>query len=333
MKILIIGSTAHHSLESSSARAFRSLGCDVEQWDNKRPSPLFGNRNWWRLSRPEKKAFDLLASIEYLRFVERCRPDILFHVKAENIHSYATHRALEKTKARLVVWYPDHPFKADMTSMNVLKSIREAALFCIWGKFLVEPIRSAGAKRVEYLPFAFDPELHRSDKIAARPDLASEISFIGTWDIERQSDLTPLAELPLAIWGPGWLENLPSSHPLRPHIRGGGLYGDDLVAALKSTRIAFNHLRLHNGSSHNVRAMEITGIGGGVMLVRRTPELSNELFMEGSDILCFGDNEELLRVARAELDSPHLSAEKSNLKVHASHLHCHRASRILSLLS
>src|SRR5438046_9801536 len=78
----------------------------------------------------------------------------------EHMHAHAVRRALEETRARLVIWYPDNPFKADQTSMNILRDLKRCDLFYIWGKFLVDALRAAGCRRVEYLPFGFDPILH-----------------------------------------------------------------------------------------------------------------------------------------------------------------------------
>ena len=301
MKILIIGSADPFALEISCARAFREFGCEVAHWDNKRPSRLFGNRSWWVLSRVERAIYDARASWEYLEVVKREKPDVIFQPKAENIHSHATRLALEATGARLVVWYPDHPFKADMTSMNVLRNLKRCERFYIWGKFLVEPLESAGCSRAGYLPFAFDPEMHPGSVRISDEDrrrFGCDICFVGTWDLERQRDLLPLAEFDLAIWGPGWLENLPGDSPLRTRVRGAGVYCEDLVKAYRCSRLVFNHLRLHNGSAHNMRTMEIAGIGGGVQIVRRTPEQSQELFLENEHLFCFEGAEELKSVVR-----------------------------------
>jgi len=305
MKFLIVGSKAHHSLESSYTRCLKLLGHEVVQWDNKEPSALFGHRSWWALPLPLRAAYDAIASTAFYREVKQQRPDVLFLPKAENIHSRAVKLALEETKARLVVWYPDHPFKADMTSMNILRNLRRCDLFYIWGKFLIDSLHAAGCRRAEYLPFGFDAELHDcaiEPSESEREKFRCRILFVGTWDREREESLRPLAEHGLNIWGPGW-EN--ATDPLLCKtgcIRGGGLYGADLVKAFKSATLVYNHLRQHNGPAHNVRTMEVTGIGGGPMIVRRTPEQATDLFLEGKHLLCFSDTAELLTITQTPMD-------------------------------
>lgn len=335
MKFFIVGSPEPHSGESACARLLREKGCEVTIWDNKVPSLFSGWRSWWDLPRPAAAAYDAVASYRFYHAARAYRPDVLFMPKAENIHSYAVRRVLEETKARLVVWYPDNPFKADQTSMNILRNLRRCDLFYIWGKFLIEPLRAAGCRRVEYLPFGFDPSLHPVDTVLTAEDhkrFGCGVTFVGTWDVERERALAPLAEFDLAIWGPYWPARLAADSPLRRCVRGGGLYGAEMVKAFRASRVVFNHLREHNGPAHNVRTMEITGIGGGPMVVRRTVEQARELFTESEHLRCFDGDAELSSVCRDVLSQPghgESMARLARLRVLEQHLLAFRIDKIL----
>lgn len=338
MKIFLAGESHRWSAETSYSRILGELGCDVFLWNNKRPCALFGNRSWWHLTRIEREICNALASISFYRTVLAFQPNVIFLPKAENIHSYVVANALRKTNSRLVIWYPDNPFKADMTSMNVLRNLKRCSAFYIWGKFLVEPLRSAGCSRVEYLPFAFDQEMHPLDAEVTeqeRSRFSCDVCFIGAWDREREEDLAPLAEFDLAIWGPGWAENLSSDSPLKAHVRGSGVYNQDLVKAYRCAKIVFNHLRRHNGPAHNNRTMEIAGIGGGVQLVRRTPEQAGELFIEGQHLLCFESVAEMKAQVVKILKNPENARQMSKYAqewVFDRHLLKDRLKQILSNL-
>jgi spore maturation protein CgeB len=334
MKFFIVGSSQPHSSESSYARLLRERGCDVLVWDDKSPFPLFGKRDWWQLSRAEKVLYDAIASLRFYRACRDHKPDVLFMPKAENIHFYAVKRALEETRARLVVWYPDNPFRADQTSMNILRDLKRCDLFYIWGKFLMDALRAAGCGRVEYLPFGFDPVLHPAVELTTSDRLKykCDVCFVGTWDKERQRALEPLADFDLGIWGPYWGDKVASASPLKKRIRGEGLYGAEMVKAFKSAKVVFNHLRLHNGSAHNNRTMEISGIGGGAMLVRRTIEQSRELFVEGEHLLCFENDEEMRTAAQRLLSDPDTAssiARRAQQRVFSEHLLSFRIDQIL----
>lgn len=335
MRFLIIGEDHPWSAETALARCLWETGAEARIWNNKRPRWWLGNRNWWRLGRMARGLNDTVASLELVRTARRLQPDVLFLPKAENIHSRAVKMAVAATGARLITWYPDHPFKADMTSMNIMRNIPAYDIFYIWGHFLLETLQAAGVHRAEYLPFAFDPLTHRQDVDSSADSLRRfdcEVCFVGTWDRERERDLAPLACFDLAIWGPGWPENLSASSPLRPKVRGGPLYNEDLVRAYRGSRVVFNHLRLHNGSAHNVRSMEIAGIGGGAQLVRRTPELARELFTEDEHLLCFADEDEMkhqVRQALGNAEKVRRLSSAARQRVTERHLLSHRISRII----
>ena len=335
MKILIAGEKNYFNLEITLERALQRAGCDVLLWGSRERKWYSGFQDWWTLHPLIRSVYNVMASMEFYRTAIRYRPDILFIPKAENIHSHAARRAMEKTGSRLVIWYPDNPFKADMTSMNVLRNLKRCEIFYIWGKFLVEPLKAAGCPNVQYLPFAFDPKMHSSDAPLTDEDrkrFSADITFVGTWDKEREKDLEPLAEFDLAIWGPGWTRNLHSKSPLRPRIRGEGLYNEEQARAYRCSRLVFNHLRLQNGSAHNMRTMEICGVGGGVQVVRRTPEQAQELFRENEHLLCFEGTDELRKTVTSALANSERCREmssKAKKHVFEKHLMDFRVKQII----
>jgi spore maturation protein CgeB len=333
MKILVVGGTERGAHELSCARFFRHAGCDVRHWDNKRPNVWSLGRSWWRLGHAGRAVYNTAASLAFLQTALDFRPDVIYLPKGENLHHAAIREALDRTRARLVVWFPDHPFHAHFTSMHILRNLRRCDLFFIWGRFLVDALRAAGCRRVEYLPFGFDAEAHPLD--GAPPPIEHDLVFVGTWDPDREAALRPLAGRRLALWGPRWHEGLAPDSPLRPHLCGAGVYGADLVRAFRSARIVFNHLRDHNGPAHNVRTMEATGIGGGVLLVRRTPEQAAELFTEGEHLHCFADEQELhaqVHHILAAPDTARAMAEKAGRHVRAHHLLRCRLEHLLDCL-
>ena len=157
-KLLIVGPTSPWSHEAKSARILRSLGVDVLHWDNTEPSLMTGKRNYHRLGRVGRRVHSATTSLRFLKVCKDYRPDVLYLPKADNLHFKVVHEALDATGARLMIWYPDNPFKADQTTWNVIKNLERCDLFLIWGKYLLDPLRSAGCPRVEYMPFGFDPE-------------------------------------------------------------------------------------------------------------------------------------------------------------------------------
>jgi spore maturation protein CgeB len=78
--------------------------------------------------------------------------------------------------------------------------------------------------------------------------------------------------------------------------------------------------------------MEIAGIGGGVQVVRRTPELSKELFQEDEHLVCFQGHDELKQKIQFLLDNPTIAKKLSasaRKKVFSNHLLKYRIEKIL----
>ncbi len=336
MRVLIIGENNPWSAETGYAKEFTRANCKVKICNNRVPNILTLYKSWWSLNNFSKFIYNLFSTYTFLKICNKNQYDVIFMPKAENIHSKAVKIVKNKTKARFITWYPDHPFKSNMTSMNILRNLPQYDLFYIWGNFLIDSIKAAGAQDVRYLPFCFDPDSHPSGVEPNEEDFKKfgcDVCFIGAWDLERERDLEPLANFDLAIWGPGWLENVSPSSPLKRFVRGGAVYNSDLVKAYKCSSIVFNQLRLHNGSAHNVRSMEIAGIGGGAQVVRRTPELSKELFMEDEHLVCFQGQDELKQKIRFLLKNPNFAKKISasaRKKVFSDHLLKYRIEKILS---
>ena len=295
MRVMLIGEKDPLSSTHSCSRIFRELGCEVLHWDNKEPSVFFGNRNWWSFNRVERAAYDALASQRFLKACRSFRPDLVFTQKGENIHASAIQQAIQDTGSRFVIWYGDNPFCADVTTMNVLKNLRCCDIFYSYGKFMIDVLRSAGCRRVEYLPFAFDPVLHPPETTledSERDRYEADICFVGTWDPQREKQLTVLADTTLAVWGQFWNERVIPSSPLARCIRGGTVWGHEMAKCFKGAKLVLNFLRDFNYTSHNFRTMEATGIGGGVLFTKRTVEQAEFLFTENQHLFCYGSPEE-----------------------------------------
>jgi spore maturation protein CgeB len=331
MKVLIIGPCHFAAYESSCARYFKRQGCQVDRWDSKALFGRFNKLNWWKLGNTARIAFDLAMAIYFVKKVASIKPDILFIPKAENLHFRALRAAKKNTKAKLLVWYPDNPFRPENTSMNILRRFEDVDIFYIWGKFLIDPLKAAGCSRVEYLPFAFDPELHDLSENQINSEIACQ--HIGTYSLEKRDALLPLAECGLQIWGPGWEMETKDKGPLAENIKGSGLFGQEMVDAYRRAVVIANPIRLQNMPAHNLRTIEAAGIGGGVVLTQRTKEQAEELFVEDEHILCYASADEMKEKAEWAIRNRHLAkkmAELAREKVLTHHTLDKRIKKIIS---
>ncbi len=336
LKILIPGWTAPQSFETACAREFRKQGCEVFILENKPNRWWLGGRSWWRLTCPEQLVQDLFASFELYRMARKLKPDLIFMTKGENIRAEIFTLLRKQIGCKLAIWNVDNPFHANVSSYQSLRHIQKTDVYFTWAHYLIDALRSAGARHVEFLPFAFDPDSHPEVRIPPEESAKwpSDICFVGTWDAEREQALRPLANqgFDLAIYGQGWLKNSPPDSPLRTHIRSDSLWNEDVVKAFKGAKLVLNLLRRHNWQGHNFRTMEATGIGGGALLTQRTQDQSEILFREGKEIFCYdGDTPSPLLVKELLGKSGDLQAASKAAKIRtwSEHLLSKRIKTIL----
>jgi spore maturation protein CgeB len=331
MKILVIGHSHYASYESSCARYFTREGHEVEIWDSKSFSCIGINIKWWKLKKILREFYNVFSSLLFIRKTKIFQPDVIFMPKAENIHWRAVRYVKNNIGAALIVWYPDNPFRAENTSMNILRNLERIDIFYIWGKYLIDPLKASGCRRVEYLPFGFDPELHDLSEQPANRDI--DCLHIGSYSIEKRNDLLPLANCGLQIWGPGWENEKLSNGFLASCVHGAGLYGPEMVKAYRRAVVIANPIRMQNMPAHNLRTIEAAGIGGGVVLTQRTKEQSDELFTEGEHLLCYSTPNEMAQKAHWALSNPEKAAEmsvKARRHVISEHLLEYRIKTILN---
>ncbi len=295
MKVLIVAEFTEGALGVSYSNAFKKNGCEVYNFDlinefNK-VNPFSANRY---LNSLFGYLFYPAVNKRLLDEVKLNKPDLVFIIKGAFVFPGTLIDIKNKTNSLLFCFNPDNPFNFNKGASN--KNIRESIpyydCYFIWGKFLIPELIKVGAKRVQYLPFAYDPELHYPVKVGEEEKkmFGSDIAFIGSYDKEREKFLMSLVDYDLAIWGNGW-DKLSLFSPLKKKWKDRDVIGEDFSKVCNSSKIVLNHIRKQNNSAHNMKTFEIPACKG-FMLTMRTKEQC-EFFEEGKDIACFETPEEL----------------------------------------
>lgn len=149
-----------------------------------------------------------------------------------------------------------------------------------------------GAPRAAYLPFGYDPEVHRPVRLpeTERARWAAEVAFLGKWSRARQALLETLAETaPVTVRGFLW-ERVPRDSPLTSYLRGPAPL-EAVAAVLSSAKVVLNPLNDQGRMEHVMRTFEIPACGA-FQLARRTAE-HLDFFVEDREIVCFDSAEEL----------------------------------------
>lgn len=294
MKIFIVGKLTNESMQMSYVRAFLKLGHEVIAFDEQGTylkTPLAKNRYFHRLF------WHLLALPLQKKLIEEAvsaKPDLVFIFKGGLIKP-GTLLAIKKrlSTAMLFNFNGDSPFNTwhHGNSNNWIRSsIPIYDAYLMWGKFLGEPLKKAGARRFSYLACGYDPALHYPVKvISAEKDFyGSDVAFIGSWDEEREWWLNQLLDYNLKIWGNHWEK---AGKKIRKKWQGKAVAGEDYSKTCNASKIVLNFIRKQNRPAHNMKTFEIPACGG-FMLSTRTEEAVG-FFEEGREAAYFSSPAEL----------------------------------------
>jgi spore maturation protein CgeB len=294
MKVLIVGNDGQVSLESSYRRALERRGSSTRVFD------------WWRdgtslprglAHRPVGGRVAVRGANRRLRkLAARARPDVVLVFKGLFVTA-ETVQAIRRTGALAICLNPDNPFNPSRTSSGpeLLRAVPSWDCYFIWGRFLVDRLYAVGARRVEYLPFAWDPDLHPHQEPSPEPRY--EVSFVGNYSPHRERWLSSIADMDLHVWGNGWERVGPE---LRPRVRGTAVLARGFSDIVRDSAVSLNVLDPWNVPGHNMRSFELPGCGG-FPVSTATDELAG-LF--GKACALFRTEDDLRTLVRAALEDP-----------------------------
>lgn len=296
MKILLAGYDTPGALERYSAKALERLGHPVTFFDVYREFARFCRFGHVPvLSELEQGLWRRRVNRRLLEAARSTRPDLLLVFKGIEFNSATFERIrINLPGLRLVNWNPDSPFdrSASNTSPELVASIPCYDVYFIWDRDLFTHLSEAGAQRVAYLPFGYDPDVHRPVSLPAGSDAryTSQVCFVGGYTPARASLLEGLAHHDLEIWGPNW-NHLPGESPLHGCLQGGWTHGLEMSKIFCRADIVLNFIRPQNGQAHNMRTFEALATGSFMLSTRTRDQAA--WFPDGEAAAYFEDISEL----------------------------------------
>lgn len=299
MRVLYIGSTWRGSNAQSIRRAFESLGHEVVAIETEEALAFYGRSLVLRaanrlLKRPLRRHTRPIceAAVEAARAT---RPHMVFACKALYFDGNVLEDIRKASGAVLVHWHPDdHRNKAN-SSADFRRAIPVYDVHVTPKTFNVAELLEDGARRVEFVPYAYDPEVHRP--VPPRPGPPRQAVFVGTFETERAAYLEQAARegVDLEVWGGHW-QRLPRRSPLRACCRFREVRADEMAATFASAQLCLGFLRKVNRDLHTARTFEIPA-SGGVLLSERTDE-QRSFFEESKEALYFDTPDEMVASIR-----------------------------------
>lgn len=275
-----------------------------------------------------------------LETARNVQPEMLLVFKGMFIQA-DTIDALRRLGVRAYCFYPDVSFRVHGPYLPAALP-RYDWVFTTKSFGLRDLREQLGMERTSRINHAFDPDLHRPARLT-QEDVARyecDVSFIGTWSPKKERVLSALAEarpnVRLRVWGAQW-ERVNRVGVLSSYIQHRAVLGSEYVRAISASAINLGILsEQRQGSSAGDKITSRTfhtPACGGFLLHERTDEVL-AIFDEGSNIVCYGDDAEMIERIDEYLDAPDRRvaiAEGGRLTVEAKHSWDVRIQEILSL--
>jgi spore maturation protein CgeB len=208
--------------------------------------------------------------------------------------------ALRKLGAKVINYSTDDPWNPALHAPWFLSALPSYDVIFTPRRANLNDFRRCGARAVHYMPFGYDPEVHRPWPEDAPQERGSDILFVGGCDNDRLPLISALAEagLSLTLFG-GYWNRQPQT---RAYSRG---FADQAVirAASASAAVCLCLVRRANRDDHVMRSYEAAAIGGCI-LAEDTPD-HRELFgPEDHAVRYFKSTPEMVKKAKMLVADP-----------------------------
>jgi spore maturation protein CgeB len=298
----------------------------------------FDNRRYWIPGRlrdrvPVLERADLQRiNRELLRLVRENRPDVFVETGGHRILPSSVDR-MRREGVTTVLWTIDPPTDFE----PVLRAAPHYDAVVCGGTEAIELLEQGGVAGATWLPFACAPAHHHVPSLSDddRRRFGSDVAFVGSHYPNREAVLERLAELDLAVWGPGW-NRLPASHPLRPRIRGDHVDPSDWRKIYAASRaVVIVHYQDGRVPCHQASPKVYETLACGGLAVVDDQKDVFALFEDGRHLIRFESPDDLAAKIEACLARPgrrDAIARRGREEVLAKHTYRHRVRALLERL-
>ncbi len=258
------------------------------------------------------------------------KPELILIDAGESIYPDTLIEIKQRTKAKIAIWLLDDPEVQNWN--NVLNCLSVYDFLYVFDPDYVSRFKGMGVKSyIEYLPCATDPDVYKTYAISKeeQDEFNCQLSFVGNITDKRAALFKELKEFDLGIWS--WNPwRLKGDVFLRNSYRGVA-WGQKASKIFNASKIVLNSHHPQTLSGVNMKTFEIAS-SGGFQLVDRTKDLDN-LFKNGSEIICYKNNAELKELIGYYLTHDMQRQEiskRAQQRACAEHTYKHRLKRLIS---
>jgi spore maturation protein CgeB len=167
----------------------------------------------------------------------------------------------------------------------------------------IDDLRRAGARQVDYLPFAYNATVHYAETLDTEADRArydADVLLVGGADADRVPMVAPMvrAGMNVALYGGYWHRY----RSTRPYAKG-WLDAEGGRKATAGARVCLGLVRRANRDGHSMRTFEVPAMRG-CLLAERTADHQRLFGPENEAVLYFTTPEEVVDRVRWLLERP-----------------------------
>ena len=262
MRLLIVGFRQPGDVGGYFASAARKLGVDHDLIDanGAEASSRIGRSFYWRFRDKRPARLEQFGA----QVIDICESNwcdaVLTTGRAPLDRSHVG--KLRQRGIKVYNYSTDDPWNPSLRARWFLSALPAYDVIFTPRRANLEDFRNCGAQTVQYLPFAYDPEIHKPWPASAPAGGPSDVLFVGGCDGDRLPLIQALIEsgLKVALFGGYW-----DKYPVtRAHWCGNT---DQLAirSASAATRVCLCLVRRANRDGHVMRSFEAAAIGGCIL--------------------------------------------------------------------
>jgi spore maturation protein CgeB len=242
-------------------------------------------------------------AMDVLRACDEMHPKIVLTTGSRVPLEKMDIKALQSQGINVVNYSTDDPWNPKLQAPWFMSTLPEYDVIFTPRRSNMGDFERYGVRRVSYLPFAYDPEIHCpwSGGPLSSP---SDVLFVGGCDADRLPIVSALAGsgLELALFGGYW-----DQHGNTQRFARGIASQDAIRAASATAKTTLCLVRRANRDAHVMRSFEAAAIGG-CLVAEDTPD-HREFFGPDGYAACYFDSVDgLVRIVTRLVDDPHKRA-------------------------
>ncbi|RSN74929.1 MAG: hypothetical protein DSO07_12680 [Thermoproteota archaeon] len=335
MKVLLLGSHMHYNLEHYVFMNLVKLGHEVEFYGYKKKLSRFADPI--RMAITRSKLVRDVANLFWLnkindeikRVAEAFYPDLVLSIKGEAVKPETIEWIKDKLGAKTALWYPDDPRFFNSLVKYIAPSYDH--VFTASEK-AISMYKEIGCEKVHFLPFACEPTVHKKLSSSGKRSISNnlDVVFVGTYTQRRSGLIKALEEagIKVEVYGPYW-RYFKGSNNVHD-----GVYGPEMVKVFNSAEVVLNiHMKDDLPYKVNMRTFEAAGCGS-FLLTDKSYGLE-KMFICGSELACYEDENELIELAKYYLEHKDERTKiggRGKERAYREHTYEERVKRLLNVI-